>query len=95
MVTAKNAARFLYSKRSKRRRSLTKPAWALGQEFAFCIDYGAPAKWMGCYSAIFFLLDPWWLLVATRGVQKHAGKSDQALVALRLSVHEDPWPCIC
>ena len=46
MVTAKNAARFLYSKRSKRRRSLTKPAWALGQEFAFCIDYGAPAKWM-------------------------------------------------
>jgi hypothetical protein len=28
-------------------------------------------------------------------VAKDAGKSDQALVALRLSVHDNPWPSIC
>lgn len=69
MVTAKHAARSLCSKRSKRRRSLTKISLGFGSRVRFCIDYGAPAKWRAATSAIsssLILSGPWSQLASAK-----------------------------
>ena len=71
------------SVRSADQVSLSQPGRS-GQEFGSV--HGAPQRG-DCYQL--FLL----ILVVVSA--KHAGKSDQALVALRLSVHANPWPSIC
>jgi hypothetical protein len=81
---AKDAIHNSYSKCPKRRSSFTKSAWAFRQDFA------APHNVDTATNSSSFSL----LFVAFVGA-KDAGKGDQALVALLLSVHDNPWLSIC